>query len=114
MQISNETTPSQPQKQISTNIPVKNIDKKETKIETESEAKSWNEVEVEKWFNEINLKPIYEVLKPINGSILYQLYEIKRDTPEFYNYSMAQYNTISIIQVARFNDFLIKLFTEGK
>ena len=102
------------QKQTSTNIPVQNIDKKEPKIETESEAKSWNEFQVEKWFSEVNLKPIYDAIKPIDGPTLYQFYELKRNTPEFFDNSMSQLGTVNIIQVARFSVCLIKLFTDGK
>ena len=51
----------------------------------EVSVENWNEKQVKDWFNinELNGK-ILKLFEPCNGIILKQLYEMRRDAPEFF------------------------------
>lgn len=79
-----------------------------------NDVKKWNEMRVEKWFNEMGLKQVYEVLKPLDGATLHQLYEMKMYTPELFfqllSNSMKNRVSIDLKQPAHFSVCLVRLF----
>lgn len=58
----------------------------------------------------MELKSVYDGLKPLDGQILYQLFEFKTYTPEFFYKSIAKHESIDMKQAARFSLCLVKLF----
>ena len=72
----------------------------------------WNESQVKDWFlkNNINVN-IYNEFFPCEGNVLKQLYDMRRDAPEFYFQSFGKNSNIDIKSVTVFTDLLIKLFT---
>lgn len=73
-------------------------------------AAQWTEDEVRDWFKRNNLDELFEVLKPLNGSILYQLYQIQVHTPEFFFKAITKNESIDLKSIARFSDLLRKAF----
>ncbi|CAF0894381.1 unnamed protein product [Brachionus calyciflorus] len=74
---------------------------------------SWDESQVNEWFinNKIDMK-IYEKFLPFNGVILQQLYEMRRDAPEFYYQSIKFKDTeqIDLNSIMNFTHLLKTLF----
>lgn len=85
----------------------------EIKVNRETcEAKSWDEINVEKWLNENDLKVVYDALKPLNGKVLYQMYQLQTYTPEFFFKSLTKTENVDIKSVAFFSSLLKDLFDE--
>ena len=91
---------------------------KEQIINDENKAKNWSETEVENWFIKMSIKEFYEALKPLDGILLYQLYELKLYTPEFFYHLLAksikEVHMIDLKQSARFGACLVDLFKNEK
>jgi hypothetical protein len=73
---------------------------------------SWNEQNVIEWFKENNLNiKILEELKPCNGILLSQLYEMKTEAPEFF-YQSLKSNQVNLNSLILFAFNLKKLFNK--
>jgi len=72
---------------------------------------NWNESDIEKWFSEeaINML-ILEDLRPCDGKILNQLFEILTTSPDFFYSALTAKNKINLRDVAVFTYKLKKLF----
>lgn len=79
-----------------------------------NDAKEWDNLRVKDWFNEMNLQSVYEVLKPLNGSTLHEIYKLKINTPELFSqllsHSFKNNNCINLIQAVQFGSCLENLF----
>lgn len=54
-----------------------------------NKIENWSEEQVKDWFIEKNLNmKIFDAFAPINGDLLFQLYEMKNCSPEFYYQSL--------------------------
>jgi len=61
----------------------KPMTKKTNKIE------KWTEEQVKNWFMENNLNmKIFEAFAPMNGDLLFQVFEMKNNSPEFYHQAL--------------------------
>jgi hypothetical protein len=50
---------------------------------------NWSEEQVKDWFMEKNLNmKIFDAFAPLNGDLLFQIYEMKKCSPEFYYQSL--------------------------
>lgn len=76
----------------------------------QNEAKNWNEEQCKEWFIKNNIKNMFDILTPIDGGILLQLYEMKKSIPEFFFKSITKNDAIDFKSVAVFANLLIKLF----
>lgn len=87
-------------------------------VKDENKAKNWSETEVENWFIKMNIKEFYEALKPLDGILLYQLYELKLYNPEFFyqllSKSIKEAHMIDLKQAARFGACLVDLFKNNE
>lgn len=72
--------------------------------------KAWNNEQTKEWFTKNQLEHLYNILSPINGRVLLQLYEIKQHAPEFFFKSLAKNDSIDVMSVAIFSDLLMELF----
>ena len=72
--------------------------------------KDWNEEEVKTWFYQNEILGIFDILKPLNGGILFQLYELKIFSPEFFYKSLTSKECVDIKIVSVFTYNLVKLF----
>jgi len=80
------------------------------KQETTNGPKNWSTDQVKDWLCSNNLDSLNEVIGPINGRVLFQLYEIKQHTPEFFFKSITKNDNIEIRTVAIFSDLIMELF----
>ena len=55
---------------------------------------------------------IYQDLKPLTGSVLYQLYQIQIHTPEFFYKAITKNESTNLRSVAVFGDLIRKLFKD--
>jgi len=71
----------------------------------------WSELEVKDWFvkNNINLN-IFDYFRPLTGKILFQLYEMNKKTPEYYNQSLKEIKNIKFNMIVTFTACLNELF----
>ena len=71
----------------------------------------WSETDVKEWFikNNINLA-ILDHLTPCPGIVLKQIYEMKKNAPEFFYYSLEKVKDINLSAMSLFTHFLAKLF----
>lgn len=76
----------------------------------EPTAVNWTEDQVKNWFLSNNLEQMFETLKPLNGSILFQLYQIQLHTPEFFYKAITKNELIDLKAIAIFSDLIRKLF----
>lgn len=53
-------------------------------ISTGCAAYNWSETEVEQWFKSIENDYLFEKLKPCNGKLLHQLYQMHKNAPEYF------------------------------
>lgn len=76
------------------------------KKEPES-VKNWSEVQVKEWLdsNQTN-QFIVEQIFPCDGNILIQLYEMRRDAPEFYYQALNKNNTVDLKSIMLFTQYL--------
>jgi hypothetical protein len=75
----------------------------------------WNEADVEAWLSEKCIHPsLVKNLKPCNGKILYQMYLMLKQVPEFFYTSMRSDadNKISLRDLALFSYELSSIFKE--
>ena len=82
-----------------------NISKKNTQ--------KWNEIQVKEWFEKNELdKKIFERFSPFDGIILKQLFEIRRDAPEFYfqSFKVNDQEQISYNSILKFTHYLKNIF----
>jgi hypothetical protein len=71
----------------------------------------WNETQTEEWFKEKSIQDsILNSLQPINGKILYQLYQLQLYTPEFFYKSITSNQDINLKHVAYFCSCLNDIF----
>ena len=79
---------------------------------------SWSEVDTEKWISEKNFSAhLIENLKPnVNGKILFQMYTMLRNTPEFFYTALRSdsNNKIILKDLAIFSHELGDLFEENE
>lgn len=73
-------------------------------------AKDWNEEKVKEWFYQHDILAIFDILKPLNGGMLFQLYELKIFSPEFFYKSLTSKECVDIKVVSVFTYELVKLF----
>ena len=73
-------------------------------------AQVWTKEQVNDWFKRHEITVLHDNLKPIDGKSLFQLYQLKKDAPEFFFRSLTKNDSIDIKKLAVFNDELIKLF----
>ena len=73
-------------------------------------AQNWSPDDVKDWFHSHELHLLHDSLKPIDGSTLHQLYELKVYTPEFFFKSMTKNDAVDVKSIAIFSNQLIKLF----
>ena len=101
----------EPNKQSSTKTPSANKVKAEIeKVKNETPA-GWDESQTLQWFKESKISDsIYELLKPINGKNLYQLFQLQLHTPEFFYKSITEDKTISLKAVMHFCTCLKEIF----
>ena len=66
--------------------------------------------QVKDWFLSKNLIKIYEEVKPVNGGVLYQLYDMKKNIPEFFYKSITKNETLDYKTIANFGNLLENLF----
>jgi hypothetical protein len=72
----------------------------------------WSDEQVKLWFDNNNLNDIYQDLKPLTGSVLYQLYQIQIHTPEFFYKAITKNESTNLRSVAVFGDLIRKLFKD--
>ncbi|CAF0754608.1 unnamed protein product [Brachionus calyciflorus] len=84
--------------------------KKPTELPNQKNFVSWNENETEKWFSDNSLSNVFNILKPINGKYLLQLYQLQIHTPEFFYKSLTSYNSVNIKDVIQFGVIIKELF----
>lgn len=87
-----------------------NIKEVKPVLDKKQAIKMWSNEQTKEWFFKNNLTDVYNVLSPINGRVLLQLYEIKQHTPEFFFKSLVKNDYIDLRSVAIFSDLLIELF----
>ena len=84
----------------------------EQKPKIKNPIKDWNENDVSKWMNSKQVHPtIAENLKGSNGNILYEIFLIKEEFPQYYYQSIASSSNglLTIKEIALFNHELKKL-----
>jgi len=71
----------------------------------------WGEDDAKNWFMTNNLSlTIFEYLKPCNGKMLKQMFQIKLNCPEFYYNSLKNIPNIKFNDMVLFSTFLDELF----
>ena len=76
-------------------------------------ADDWDEKTVSEWFIENGLnREIERTLKPCNGEILKQMYDMKCRAPEFYYQSLKEIKSVDLGSLTRFSAHLDKIFKE--
>ena len=70
----------------------------------------WTEEQCRNWFIENKIQGLFELMTPIDGGVLYQLYEMKKAVPEFFFKSITKNESADFKSVAVFANSLIKLF----
>jgi male-specific lethal 1 len=79
------------------------------KINNDSNPKLWNEEQVKNWFKSNNIT--FHDLDGIDGSVLFEMYEMKRSIPEFFFKSISRNNNLSELKnIALLSSQLGKLF----
>lgn len=75
-------------------------------------AENWNAAQVKEWCTKNNIsKYIIDSLDDeIDGGVLYQLYDLKKNLPQFFYQSITKNEKVDHISVAKFSNFLKKLF----
>ena len=78
---------------------------------TGKQIENWTDDQVKNWFveKELNLN-IFEKLKPCNGKIIKQLFEIKCIAPEFYFQSLKDIGNNDLRSITVFTYYLNSLF----
>jgi hypothetical protein len=76
----------------------------------------WNESNVERWLADKEINPIIvNNVKPCNGLLLYELYYMLNNAPEFFYSSITSYNSnVPTRDAAKFSYELKKLFLDNK
>ena len=105
IQLNNKTCTSNPLPEMK-NI---KIEIKESTNRGDS-AQNWSPDDVSDWFHSHELHLLHDSLKPIDGSTLHQLYELKVYTPEFFFKALTKNDGIDVKSIAVFSNQLIKLF----
>ena len=72
------------------------------------QVKKWTRMQVENWFNVNDMSGIYEFLGPMDGKDMYQLYQIKLHTPEFFFKSISE--KVDLKKLITFSKLLMELF----
>jgi hypothetical protein len=70
----------------------------------------WPEDKVEKWFEEKHLKDLFDIIKPLDGRTLFQLYQFQIYSPEFFYKSITKNEKIDFKILAAFGANLKELF----
>lgn len=94
-----------------TPVPVKIKQENEKVEKSDNNVQKWSEDEVEKWFKESGSMIIYEKLRPCNGELLNQLYELKVNAPEFFYKFVTSDNKLDCRSILVFGNNLNKLFS---
>lgn len=82
---------------------------------TSTKKLEWSEADVDKWLSETNVHPvIVNNLRPCNGKILYQLFTMLDNAPEFFYQAMRadSNNAILLKDLAYFSYELNRLFKD--
>jgi hypothetical protein len=71
----------------------------------------WSEENVKDWFvtNNLSLK-IFEAFSPMNGDLLFQIYELKNSAPEFYHQSLIRIDN-DMRSIMMFSMMITKLYS---
>ena len=82
---------------------------------TNNIADAWGEDEVNTWFtkNALN-KAIFAFLRPCTGAILFQMFKMRNDAPEFYFQTLKSIYDLKFSDLLLFTSCLEKLFTMSK
>lgn len=75
----------------------------------EQDLTDWDHLKTEEWFLKNSFEEIFNVLKPIDGKGLKQLYEIHTHTPEFFYKSLTASNSVSLTNLINFTLILQNL-----
>jgi hypothetical protein len=74
---------------------------------------NWDEKKVKECLESKNLEKLYLILSDqIDGKLLYQLYEMKTYTPEFYYKSLTKNDILDMNMVINLSKFLCNLFDD--
>jgi hypothetical protein len=74
------------------------------------EAETWNEQRVELWFNENRLREMYELVRPLDGRTLYQLFQLQTFVPDFFYRAITKNPLVDVKNVTVFSAALRDLF----
>jgi hypothetical protein len=74
------------------------------------EAETWSEQRVELWFDENRLKEIYDLVKPLDGRTLYQLFQLQTFVPEFFYKAITRNALVDVKYITTFSAALRDLF----
>ena len=78
-------------------------------------AKAWTENEVSAWFIENALNnSIFAFLRPCTGAILFQMFKMRNDAPEFYFQTLKSIYDLKFSDLLLFTSCLENLFTISK
>ena len=73
-------------------------------------VKNWSDSETAHWFKENELEDLFNNLKPVNGKILFEFYQLQMYTPQYYYTTLTNNKNNDIKQVAKFGGLLRDLF----
>lgn len=77
----------------------------------ETDPMKWTETTVEKKLREKDIEEVWEILKPIKGSGLYQLHQMQETTPEFFHKALTVENkNLDFHLLISFSNFLKETF----
>lgn len=75
------------------------------------EKLSWSESQVDKWLNNKNFKTsIIQSIRPCNGKLLYQMYSMLQNAPEFFYSTLKSNGDLQLKDLALFSYELSNLF----
>ena len=73
---------------------------------------TWSDDQVKIWFVNIECGNLYQSLKPCNGELLYQLYEMWNNAPEFFYQFISLDNKLDRHSLLTFTSNLKKVFKD--
>ncbi len=81
-----------------------------TKEDNKNDASKWSENDVEIWFKAKGNLLIYEQIKPCDGLLLQQLYDMQINAPEFFYQYISMDNKLDKRSILVFSSALKHLF----
>ncbi len=83
----------------------------ETNYELSTNVTNWSDDQVKEWFESIECVSLYQSLKPCNGELLCQLYEMWNNAPEFFYHFVSLDNKLDRHSLLFFTNNFKKIFT---